>query len=81
MKDLVTEIAKALVDIPDEVTVREVAGRTGHGARVARGAERSGQGDRKAGPNGPVDPDLAGRGRHEIEPAVYAGDSGIARPA
>ena len=26
MKDLVTEIAKALVDIPDEVTVREVQG-------------------------------------------------------
>ena len=26
MKDLVTEIAKALVDIPDEVTVREVEG-------------------------------------------------------
>lgn len=26
MKDLVTEIAKALVDSPDEVTVREVEG-------------------------------------------------------
>ena len=26
MKDLVIEIAKALVDIPDEVTVREVQG-------------------------------------------------------
>jgi predicted RNA-binding protein YlqC (UPF0109 family) len=26
VKDLVTEIAKALVDIPDEVTVREVQG-------------------------------------------------------
>ena len=26
MKDLVTEIAKALVDIPDEVIVREVEG-------------------------------------------------------
>ena len=26
MKDLITEIAKALVDIPDEVTVREVEG-------------------------------------------------------
>ena len=26
MKDLVTEIAKALVDIPEEVTVREVEG-------------------------------------------------------
>jgi predicted RNA-binding protein YlqC (UPF0109 family) len=26
VKDLVTEIAKALVDIPDEVTVREVTG-------------------------------------------------------
>ena len=26
MKDLVTEIAKALVDIPDQVTVREVEG-------------------------------------------------------
>ncbi len=26
MKDLVTEIAKALVDIPDEVQVREVEG-------------------------------------------------------
>lgn len=26
MKDLVTEIAKALVDIPEEVTVREVQG-------------------------------------------------------
>lgn len=26
VKDLVTEIAKALVDIPGEVTVREVAG-------------------------------------------------------
>ena len=26
MEDLVTEIAKALVDIPDEVTVREVEG-------------------------------------------------------
>ena len=26
MKDLVTEIAKALVDIPDEVVVREVQG-------------------------------------------------------
>ncbi len=26
MKDLVTEIAKALVDIPDEVNVREVEG-------------------------------------------------------
>ncbi len=26
MKDLVTEIAKALVDIPDEVTVREIEG-------------------------------------------------------
>ena len=26
MKDLVTEIAKALVDIPDEVLVREVEG-------------------------------------------------------
>lgn len=26
MKDLVMEIAKALVDIPDEVTVREVEG-------------------------------------------------------
>lgn len=26
MKELVTEIAKALVDIPDEVTVREVEG-------------------------------------------------------
>ena len=26
MKDLVTEIARALVDIPDEVTVREVQG-------------------------------------------------------
>ena len=26
MKELVTEIAKALVDIPDEVTVREITG-------------------------------------------------------
>ena len=26
MKDLVTEIAKALVDIPEEVTVREIEG-------------------------------------------------------
>ena len=26
MKDLVTDMAKALVDIPDEVTVREVEG-------------------------------------------------------
>ena len=26
MKDLVTEIAKALVDIPDEVVVREIEG-------------------------------------------------------
>ena len=26
MKELVTEIAKALVDIPDEVTVREIEG-------------------------------------------------------
>lgn len=26
MKDLVTEIAKALVDIPDEVAVREITG-------------------------------------------------------
>jgi predicted RNA-binding protein YlqC (UPF0109 family) len=26
VKDLVTEIAKALVDIPDEVTVREIEG-------------------------------------------------------
>jgi predicted RNA-binding protein YlqC (UPF0109 family) len=26
VKDLVTEIAKALVDIPDEVTVREIQG-------------------------------------------------------
>ena len=26
MKELVTEIAKALVDIPDEVTVKEIAG-------------------------------------------------------
>jgi predicted RNA-binding protein YlqC (UPF0109 family) len=26
VKDLVTEIAKALVDLPDEVTVREVQG-------------------------------------------------------
>jgi len=27
VKELVTEIAKALVDIPDEVTVKEIAGR------------------------------------------------------
>ena len=34
MKQLIEDIAKALVDIPEEVSVREVARRTGHRAGI-----------------------------------------------
>ena len=76
MKELVTEIAKALVDIPDEVTVREVqANRLRFWNCASR--RRFGESDRQTGPDGAFDPDAAGRRGHEAEPAVYAGDSGV----
>ena len=40
MKELVEDIAKALVDIPDQVAVREVQGRAGHCSGAAGRPER-----------------------------------------
>ena len=77
MKDLVTEIAKALVDIPDEVTVREVEGEQVTVLELRVAPTRFGKSDRQAGADGAVDPDTAGRGGNEVEPAVYAGNIGV----
>ena len=77
MKELVTDIAKALVDIPDEVTVREVAGEQATVLELRVAPTRFGKGDRETGPDRAVDPDLVGSGGNEIKPAVYTGNSGI----
>ena len=77
MKQLIEDIAKALVDIPEEVAVREVAGRTGHRSGVEGGPQRSRESDRQTGPDGPLHPHHSGRGGHEAEPALYVGNSRV----
>ena len=77
MKQLIEDIAKALVDIPEEVSVRGSAGRTGHGAGVESGPQRSGQSHRKAGPHRPFHPHDSGSGGHEAEPPLHAGNPGV----
>ena len=72
MKELVEQIAKALVDHPDQVQVQCSGRRTGDGSRTAGSSRRFGQSDRAAGTHGEVDSNAAGRRRHEIEEEVYA---------
>ena len=53
MKDLVTYMAQALVDKPDEVEVTEVAGEQTSVIELKVAREDLGQSDRQAGPHGP----------------------------
>ena len=77
MKELIEDIAKALVDEPEQVVVRETAGEqvTVLELRVAPG--RPGQSDRQTGAYRAFDSNAAGRGRHEVESPVQPGDSGV----
>ena len=74
VRTLVEDIAKALVDIPNEVVVKELDGEqvTVFELRVAAG--RFGQSDRQAGTHRALHPDAPGRGWHKAEPAFCAGN-------
>jgi len=78
VKDLVIEIAKALVDLPEEVVVREVEGEQVTVLELRVAPSDLGK-YREAGPDCKIDPDSAGRGRNEIEPAVHSGNPGVTR--
>ena len=77
MKQLIEDIAKALVDIPEEVAVQGSGRRTGHRSGVAGCAQRLGESDRKAGPHRAFHPHASWERRDEIEPPVHAGNSGV----
>ena len=80
MKQLIEDIAKALVDIPEEVSVREVLGEQVTVLELKVAPSDLGQGDRQTGPHRTVDPHHSGRGRDEAEPALHAGNSGVSSP-
>jgi len=63
MKQLVEDIAKALVDVPEEVSVREVAGEQVTVLEFESGASDLGKGDRKnrAAQRAPFAPSSGGR--------------------
>jgi hypothetical protein len=73
VKHLVTEIAKALVDIPEEVTVREVIGEQVTVLELRVAPTDLG----KAGADGSFHQDAAGCRGNETEAALYAGDFGV----
>ena len=77
MKQLIEDIAKALVDIPEEVDVQCGRRRAGDRARVEAWPPATWEGDRQTGPHGPLHPHHSGRGGHEAEPALHLGNSGI----
>ena len=76
MKQLVEDIAKALVDSPDEVGSRST-GRADHGAGATGRAHRLGKSHRQARPNRTIHPHAPGGRRDETEPPVHPGNSGI----
>ncbi len=78
MKQLIEDIAKALVDIPDEVNVSVIEGEQTTVLELEGGPQRDlGKGDRQAGADGALHPHHSGCGGHETEPAFHAGDPGI----
>ena len=78
MKDLLEEIAKALVDNPEDVQVTEVEGEqtTVLELRVRYGGSR--QSHRPPGPHRSRDPDPALGSRHEGPQALRARDPRVA---
>ena len=76
MKELIEDIAKALVDIPEEVAVREVEGEQVTVLELRVAPSDLGKVIGKQGAR-PLHPHDSGSGRHEAEPAVHAGNSGV----
>ena len=74
MKELIEEIAKALVDIPEEVAVREVQGEevTVLELKVAR--TRFGKSHRQTGPLGTIHSHHFGCRWHEAETSFHSGN-------
>ncbi len=75
MKQLIEDIAKALVDLPDEVTIKSVDGEQTTVLELKSRAQRSGQGHRQTGPHRALHPHHTRRRRNETEPAFHPGDS------
>jgi hypothetical protein len=69
---LITEIARALVDSPEEVFVEAVE-------RDACFAAGYRQGHRQTGPHSPLHAYHPERGEHEVSPPLYAGHCGTRR--
>ena len=79
MKDLVIDIAKALVDIPDEVTVREVEGEQVTVLELRVAPTDLGKVIGKQGRTARSIRTLLGSGWYEVEPALHVGNFGIGR--
>ena len=77
MKQLIEDIAKALVDIPEEVSVREVAGEQVTVLELKVAPSDLGQGDRQARPHRAFHPHDSRSGRHEAESPLHAGNSRV----
>ena len=74
MKQLVEDIAKALVDIPEVVAVREVEGEQVTILELRSGRERSWESDRQTGSNRAFHPHHSWGGGNEAESSVYLGN-------
>ena len=77
MKELIEEIAKALVDHPDQVVVKPIEGEQTTVLELRVAPSDLGKGNRQAGENGPVDPYHPGSGRHEAQETVHPRDPGV----
>ncbi len=80
MKQLIEDIAKALVDIPEEVSVQVVEGEQVTVLELKVAPSDLGKGDRQAGPHGPFHPHHSRSGRDEAEPPLHAGNSRVNQP-
>ncbi len=71
IKDLLAEIARALVDHPEGVQVREVEGFPRRRPRIENSSGRFGQSDRAAGTHSGSDSHALGSSRSEIAQAIH----------
>ena len=77
MKQLVEDIAKALVDIPEEVSVRVVEGEQVTVLELRVAPSDLGKVIGKQGRTAQVHPYHFGSGRDEVEPPLHAGNPGV----
>ena len=80
MKQLIEDIAKALVDIPEEVSVQEVQGEQVTVLELKVAPSDLGKVIGKAGPHRPFHPHDPGSGRHEAESPLHAGNPRVSSP-